>query len=249
MRQYAREHSNEVIAMIQYDTDFILDGGDYQYWSLIDLNIYELKTTRYRRDTLCQHLQLNTKQCQMLSALSRLKDDLCDTFRALTNGPGDVRIFRMADNVRNMDIGPDGYDLKQITENVFGIENYRQDYEDRLKKELIRYRNDIASEIESKMSPNQRAFARFCQENLYYGYRLLVEDSTIIDACKFIDLRENSASRYVDSLSNIQLKLLGILFYDYGPEARPEKRIMIIKREKYDKFTEINENIIYPPSN
>lgn len=51
--EYARKNSDNVLAMIEHDTDFLLyDNIQYQYWSLADLNIVHLTTEVYRHEML-----------------------------------------------------------------------------------------------------------------------------------------------------------------------------------------------------
>lgn len=242
--QYAREHSDEVLAMIQHDTDFLLFDSKYQYWSLADLDIFRCKTKMYNRDTLYNRLQLDTKQIQMVAALSRLNVDFINNFvRNIeieeTNGK---TIFKLATYVRNLEnLG----DLERIASDIFGEEHTEEQLQ-QIQQELSRYEMP-APDILTGRNQHFRDFVEFAKKNLYFAYGLAVETMSTNQALAYIDLRRPDSPKFIKLMITILMKQCGILFKDV--EERPQTRTVKIKRT-FDENNndETDEVIIYPPS-
>lgn len=67
--RYAKQHADNVLAIITNDTDFMGFEGDFQFWRANGINNKNLNCTRYSRHKLCERLGLNLHQLQLLSAL------------------------------------------------------------------------------------------------------------------------------------------------------------------------------------
>lgn len=242
--QYAREHSDEVLAMIQSDTDFLLFDSQYQYWSLTDLDISRYKTKIYSRDILYDRLQLDTQQIQMLAALSRLNAEFINNFvrNIDTEENNGKTIFKLATYVRNLEnLG----DLERIASDIFG-ENYTEGQFQQIQHELSRYEMPAPDNLTGR-NQNFRDFVEFAKKNLYFAYGLAVETVSTNQALAYIDLRRSDSPQFIKLMITILMKQCGILFKDV--EERPQTRTVKIKRN-YDENhnDETDEVIIYPPS-
>lgn len=241
--QYAREHSDEVLAMIQHDMDYLLFEGKYQYWSLADLDIDQkvIKTKMYCRDTLYKRLKLNTKQSQMLSALSRLKGDFIHSLVRKIKTDEKNEIFKLADYVRNLD----DLDLERIARDIFG-ENYSGEQLKEIQDELSRYEMPKPDNLNGR---NQSFinFVEFSKTNLYFAYGLAVETESTNEALVYIDLRQQHSIDYINLMTTILMKQCGIVFKDI--KDRPYSRAVKIKRTLNANDNDLNDEvIIYPPS-
>lgn len=68
--KYANRNADTVLALITNDTEFLIFDGDYQVWRATDLIPHDMTAFRFCRKTLRTHLELNTQQLELLSALS-----------------------------------------------------------------------------------------------------------------------------------------------------------------------------------
>lgn len=246
--EYSSDLSNHVLAMIQHDTDFLLSNGHYQYWSLADLDILNLKTKKYCRENLYQRLRLTTKESQLLSGISRLeglKDNDHKNFFINLQIPREENannfFLKIAYYVRTLEIGENEWNedhLRQIVHDIYG-ENDQQTHLENLEHELSRFNKPGVEMAES-------AFVKFCKERLYFAYGLIVEDFSTNQALAYIDLRRENSTSYIDMAITILLKQCGILLKDH--EARPKARSIKIKRRIDDEAVSDERDIIYPPS-
>lgn len=242
--QYAREHNDEVLALIQNDTDFLMFDSQYQLWSLNDLDISRCMTKMYSRDVLYDRLQLDTKQIQMLAALSRLNPDFINNFvrNIETEEISGKTIFKLATYVRNLEnLG----DLERIANDIFG-ENYTEEQLQQIQHELSRYEMPTPDNLTGR-NQNFRDFVEFAKKNLYFAYGLAVETVSTNQALAYIDLRRQDSPQFIKLMITIRMKQCGILFKDV--EERPQTRTVKIKRT-FDENNndETDEVIIYPPS-
>ncbi|XP_055320075.1 uncharacterized protein LOC129577310 [Sitodiplosis mosellana] len=247
--QYAREHSDEVLAMIDNDTDFLLFEGEYQYWSLADLDILRFQTKKYCSDVLHDRLKLNTQQIQMLAALSRLKGDCIPNLARdmeTTENSGKT-IFKLSNYVRGLDnLGA----LERIAADIFG-ENYTPQQLKEIQGELIRYQMPEPDNLSGR-NQSFRDFVEFSKINLYFVYGLAVETVSTNQALAFIDLRRPDSTEFIQLMTTMLMKQCGIIFKDV--EERPHSRTVKIKRTLNvmspsfaNKSDENDEPIIYPP--
>lgn len=249
--EYTSVSSNNVLAMIQNDTDFLLSDDNYQYWSLADLDIRKLETKKYCRKNLYQRLRLTTKESQLLAGISRLKDEAHRLFFGQMQIPreenANIFFLKIAHYVRNLKIEENGWNedhLRKIVHDIYGEHNAEAHFKD-LEYELSRY-NKPTTPTESEPS-NWNELEKFCNEHLYFAYGLIMEDVSTNQALAYIDLRrKDTATLYIDLNVTILLKQCGILLKDR--ENRPKTRSIKIKRQIDDKAICVEENIIYPPS-
>ncbi|XP_055304268.1 uncharacterized protein LOC129569458 [Sitodiplosis mosellana] len=254
--EYASDPSNHVLAMIQHDTDFLLCDSNYQYWSLADLDFERLTTKKYCRDTLYRRLRLTTPECQLVAGISRVRSKGYITFLRekiqIRGKDNEIAFFKWAHYVKNLKIGSNGWNAGHLLQIIYDIYGNKYDcYEDNLEvlqQELSRYRQN-ENELD-KVERNSYDFVKFCSENLYFAYGLIMEDVTTNQALAYIDLNKEDSLRYVDLAIAILLKQCGILLKDREIEARPQTRMIKIKRQIDENDKQrlgFEAKIIYPP--
>lgn len=64
----------------------------------------------------------------------------------------------------------------------------------------------------------------------------------------FINIDGNRLRQFIDVVSKITLKLIGIVFKDVKPEKHPKTRIMKFNRDAFTVPPEHKMKIIYPTS-
>lgn len=246
--KYAHDHSDEVLAMIQHDTDFLLFEGQYQYWSLGDLDISALTTMKFCSNALYRRLGLNTRQCHMLSAISRLKGDAIHRFleKLATTERKHRKMFKLANYVRTIEIGPNGYDLHSIASNIYGEIDMQSGLET-IEYQFSRYNKPIVNELD-ECHPKLLEIAEFCKRNLYFAYGLILDAESTNEALAYIDLRKRFATDFINFVVNVILKLYGILYKDFEITERPQTRKIFIKRTFNEDAVKRDEFIDYPTS-
>lgn len=247
--EYATEHADDILAMIQHDTDFLLFDGKYQYWSLIHLDMSNLTIQKYCRDALYREFGLeNTAQAQLFAALTMLEFNELGNLCKNPIGTKKYDLHAIADYARQQEMTlNDGYDLEKIAIHIFG-ENYQPAQLQRLKNHLAVYMYTPMNDFDV-CDPKILKVAKFCKENLYFVYGLIIDPFTSCQGLAFIDLRRQNATEYVTLVINVLLKLFGILYKDFGAEERPKTRPIQIKRTiEEDSLSKCDENIIYPTS-
>lgn len=247
--EYARKYSDEVLAMIQYDTKFLIfDNIQYQYWNLADLDISQLTTMVYRHDILYNELDLTPPQCRLLSAIQRLKGNTflnwvqtCQTRYGLPC----TKLFKIAGYVQRQRISnANECDFAKIAHDIYG-NNHRKanEAQEKIKDELDRDVRPIRDETVG-CNHISRQLITFCKDNLYFVYGLLVEYVSSNQALAYIDLRQPNSKPYIDAMNILLLKMIGILFKDVNTEERPKTRKFEINRRE----NEISIVDYYPPS-
>lgn len=240
--QYARDHRDEVLAMIQYDTDFLLFDAEYQYWNLADLDMVELTTKLYCRERLLiERLQLNCeKQYQMLAALSRLGSHTVNNFvrTVKTEETNGATIFKLADYVRQVE---DLDALDRIAIDFFG-ENYQIEQLKEIQDGLSRYEMPQPDQLDGYSQNFRDLVEFFLEKNLYFAYGLAVETVSTNQALSYIDMRQEDSPMFVDLMTTILMKQCGIVLKDM--EERPPSRAIKIGQRNSDEHMQA---IIYPP--
>lgn len=168
LSRYARD--NDAIAVLTEDTDFMIFEGNWQYWSVGDLNLDTLDTVALNRKALCDYLSLSHQQLALWSTLvgndhtKAYFRDLSDFHRWL--GPPKDKFRSVARYVQDFERLPFNLtdaDIIRISTNVFrrescaesrqmikdSIQSYCLDYTDPevtdpLLKESVKY-SDIFS--------------------------------------------------------------------------------------------------------
>lgn len=255
---------NQVLAMIQQDTAFLLFDANYQYWSLMDLDIVKFTTKSYCRITLYRLLDLTTQESQLLAGISRLcgkaQANYWKFYKIPGGSPTDNRLPKMAHYVKKLEIGENDWRTEHLERVVHDIHGKMNNVHLKaLEKELSRYNTKYKIEFE-RDDQYSYDFVKFCNEKLYFAYGLLMEvihnDVSSIQALAYIDLEREDSKGYIDLAVKMLLKQCGVLFKDYPSEAQPQTRLVQYERKIIQKgatietinVVEKEEAIIYPPS-
>lgn len=245
MVQYARAHSDEVLAMVQYDTDFLLYDGEYQYWNLADLDILHYTVKKYCSDTLYNRLQLNsTRQFQIISALSRLDRGVVRNFvqNIQTDEENGALIFQLAEYVRSLE---NLDSLEHIAADIFG-DQYTAEQLKCIQDGMARFEMPEPDHLEGYSQNFRDLVAFFLENNLYYAYGLAVEKLSTNQALVYIDLQKDGSLTFINLITELLMKQIGIVFKDLN--ERPVSRAIKIDRTiDAQNSDEIIKNIIYPP--
>lgn len=230
--KYANNRSNNVLAIIEYDTDMLFyDDIQYQYWNLVTLNIFDLTVKKYCYKTLREQFGMTAQKGQWLSAISR------SGTRIVTGLKRQIQYVRSQRN----------FQLQQVACDIFG-RNYTEDQIEKVKAGLSRFDLD-SNDAFLDDHPISNELFRFCKERIYFAYGLIIADQTIHQALLYVDLRQPNSTEYVEVIVSVLLKMLGILFKDVAIEERPKTRLMKIKRthDEIDSKFEGEINYNFPP--
>lgn len=243
---YARQNRNDVLSLITRNTDYLMFDDDFEFWSLSNIQIFEFKILKFDRDNLRKKLRLSCLQMQLLNAISHLNPE--DKQRIC----GNYDIFGgLTPYVRRQKSSSSGYDVSQLTGDF--TEAQRERISNQLKRTFetnicTGSLSDDTIEIVSewaKTDANFDSVAQVYRNNIYFAYKLMNETATVHKDLLFIDFDELDSAQYVDLVTDIILKLCGIIFKDV--RGRPEFRsITITKDDKVLSRTQ-KLKIIYPP--
>lgn len=250
---YARANRENVMAMITRNTEFLVHEGDFQYWSLSDVDFCELSIATFCRRKLHEMLNLNVQQTQLLLVISRFEPKVKDQ---LTGGQGNLdRIPRLIDYVKKQKCGPNGYDSNELTGAL--TDDQRNEIEGKLASVMLinnyggNWNEDIYDGVISHLVNNDETFnlvLQFCRENLYFAYKLMNETITIQKDLLFIDIRRPDAIPFIDLIISVTMKLCGIIFKDVEPDIQPKTRTVKIQRIFEEEAVQSEVDIDYPTS-
>lgn len=246
---YARQHRHDVLALTTRNTDYLVFDDDFEFWSLSDLRIFELKIVKFNRAGLKEMIGLNSLQMQLLCAISHLEPQekirICG-HRSLIRG--------CVAYVRRQKYGPNGYDVSELTGDFTEAQTKLIFY---VLNKMCKTNNFIGSVDEEICSvdfieelkntdENFQMALQFCKKKIYFAYKLMNESITIPKDLLYIDLRERNSAEFIEFVANITLKLCGILFKNVDLEKRPKTRpVGIVVNGSIEP---IERDIIYPPS-
>lgn len=243
---YARQHCDDILALVTRNTDYLVFDDDFEFWSLSDVHIFEFKIMKFDRDIMVEKLGLNSLQMQLLHAISNLEPEakreisgkyFCDLLHGCTP------------YVKRQKYDANGYDVLQLTGNL--TEAQREQISNDLKRmnKLNSYTaslDDDICDIKDIKYKTKICVMQFYKHNLYFAYKLMNEMSTIQKDLTFIDLRQPNSAHFVHFVANTTLKLWGVLFKHIKLDMHPETRLVATATN--GTIEPIKMNIIYPPS-
>lgn len=249
--KYANEHSDDVLAVISNDTDFMAFDGDFQYWPANTINIRQLSGKRYCKYKLRDKLGLNPWQIQLLSALSGsnflpyyiIKEW---TIQLTTENGLEKRgrIWNVSHYVKNQTYeivnNEAQFDLNKISGDVFGPD-YTPAQLNSIANGLACYDLNIKSEIDER-----DAFVKFTKNHNWFIYKMITDDIFKIRCIEYIDFRNYKSKNYAELVLPILKKLFGILYKDNRHRPGSHQICMKHAHDEPYKLTEVN--IVYPPS-
>lgn len=250
--RYAKQHADEVLAVISNDTDFMAFEGNFQYWNANSINCRDLTVNSYSKHKLHDKLGLNFHQMQLLSALCGSNFlpmfVINDWVKSLieTNGDPELKgkIKNVAMYVKRQPIelvkNKPTYDLDSISRDVFGPD-YTKEQKNCIANGLACYELDLKEEPEPRIS-----FLKFCKKNDHFMYKLATDDIFNVKDIMYIDYRNYRSLNYAELILPILMKMCGILLKD--ERRRPHTRAICVKHAHDEPYKVTDENIIYPDS-
>ncbi|XP_055326138.1 uncharacterized protein LOC129579974 [Sitodiplosis mosellana] len=258
VKDYIKDHQRDVLAIMTSETRFLTLDLDFEYWSLTNVQLSTLKIMKFCRKTLYDVLGLSPIQMQLLSTLSNLKNIDTPVQHFLNNLEGGAHsILRLSTYIKKQEIKTGGFDLKKIASDIYGdslttelLKNIEQNF-----KTNSDY-NDLVAEVQHKYErhavklANEDAefetFFKFCSNEIFFAYKLMLEYSSIPKDLLYIDVRQSDTGPFIDLMVEVTLKLCGIAFKDIALDKRPKTRVIKIQRVFNEEIAEIEEDIIYP---
>lgn len=250
--QYANRQKDEVLAIVSNDTDFLVFGGSYQFWSCNDIDLKEMTTTQYCRKTVLGELQLTRQQLELVGALAGshylpMRVGLLKNFYTNLKHKGDgfAKIPDLAEYVRQVKQTPSSdpnkiiFDLNAVASDVFG-EDYREEERNTIENGLAVYN------LNFRIPAVPDTFHRQLKRHERFLYKLLTDDIFNIRDIMFIDFRECKAKSYAELVGPIIQRLLGIIFSE--KRGTGFTRQICIKYSHEDPHEIVDETPSYPPS-
>lgn len=247
--RYAKQHANEVLAIITNNTDFMAFEGDFQFWKANNTNVLNMTCYRYCRRTLHAKLGLDFHQMQLLGALSGSKylpihmvSDFFNRLACANDDPMKIgKIWNVStytkkqpyEVVNNKPI----FNLAEISKDVFG-EEYTSEMLNCIAKSLKTYDLDFVDDHE----PNDS----FLKKHNPFLHKLSTNDIFCVIDIEYIDFRNYKTKSYADLIIPILMKMCGIMLKNNSP--RPKVRKICMKHAHNEPFKVTEEVIIYPPS-
>lgn len=157
--------------------------------------------------------------------------------------------------VKPLAYGRDGYDIDQLAADA----NLDEDEQNELENEIARmlsninytghFNEDIYDGLILELVNTDDSFnllLRFCKENLYFAYKLMIETSTVQKDLLFIDISRPDAMTFVDLVTTVTMRMCGILFMDVDAARKPRTRTVKFQRVQGEPAVELGMCIIYP---
>lgn len=244
---YGRTHRENTMALITRNTDYLAFDGDFQFWSLSDVDFVDLKIAKFCRRKLRESLELNTAQMQLLLVVSNLsfkdQNHICKT---------ECTFFAQVRYVRQQDVRESkGFKVSKLTGQF--TDELRLNVKQKLKNlKSINNKDcsngeDIHSDTVTNLlnsDPDFKRLLHFCRDKIYFAYKLMNETKTIQKDLLFIDLRRPDSDAFVEMMATITLKLSGIVLQN---AKSLKSRTVFWKTKKQPKPLKVKK-IIHPPS-
>lgn len=247
---YAREIQANVMALITRNTEFLVYDGDYQLWSLNDVNFRYLKIVQFHRENIYAALEVNKEQLQLMLVISELNPS---TQRALVGKKG-TKLPVLVNFVKRYGYDISYYDITNLSE------DQKIEFENELSKVLsIKNFNgipgilneDIYDGLILDLVNNDDSFdlvLQFCKQNIYFAYKLMNETSTIQKDLLLIDICQPDALLFIDIVIDVTMKMCGIIFKDVETDKKPDTRSVKFQRIRGVPAVQYEMDIIYPTS-
>ncbi|XP_031619086.1 uncharacterized protein LOC116338142 isoform X2 [Contarinia nasturtii] len=157
---------------------------------------------------------------------------------------GRFEIYKYA---KKQQYGPNGYDTEQLTGNLTNADRTKIAENLATLEKYVDWK--VEEGIVDDFIQNDETFKsvlRFCKDNIYFAYKLIIETYTIPKDLFYIDIRRSDAITFIDLIINLTMKQLGILFKDIDPEMQPARRMVLLKRDFNVETVKYEKDIIYP---
>lgn len=240
--QYVQQYDDSVLAIITNDTDFMVFDGKYKFWRANDIDMNGMTVFDYCRQKLREHIQLDTQQLQLLSALSGSMYLPCDFLTEFYVAIGisswieGKHIGKLANYIRERTkYGCTMSVLEQLASDAFGEKYTTQDV-NAIENGLIQYNLNFQIRTPKALE--------FCKDRNMFIYKLLTDDVYLIKDISYIDFRNFKSKNYAELIVPLLRKVQGIL--DANERPRPKTRAVCIKHAHDEPYKLYNEPIDYP---
>lgn len=256
--QYLNKNSDQVLALISNDTDFLAFEGDFELWLTADLNLKQMTCHKVEKEKLFDRLGFNygAHQMKLLSALSGTVylpiEQVINFITELNNNRHESskigKIWAISEYVRRESIemvnNKPQFDLDKISGDVFGPDH--SDWQRQaISNGLDIYRVDF-NDDELKSQEMENEFLSFCKERNPFLFKLAADEVYVVKDISFIDYENYRSKTYSQLVIPILMKIWCILFQnDY---TRSGMRQIFMKHNHDEPFKTTEEFVIYPPS-
>lgn len=247
--RYAKEHANEVLAVITNDTDFLAFEGRFQFWHAKSINLNNLTGQRYSKRILYDKFGMNIHQMQLLGALcgsNYLSSEILSGFHNRlasenTDPKKNGKIWLVSAYVKKQvytaDDGEINFDLHKLSSDVFGC-RYTPEQRRSIGKCLKSYHTNFTDDENVNES--------FLMGHNTFLFDLSESEIFHILDIEFVDFRNCKTKNYAELIIPVLMKMCGILFKDRV--ERPVVRKICVKQAHDEPFKVVEHEIIYPSS-
>lgn len=251
--QYLNDNSNQVLALISNDTDFLAFEGDFELWLMADIFVRNMTCHKVEKEELYTRLGFDygAHQMKLLSALSGTDflpmEMVINFIKELDNNRQDPlkngKIWAISEYVRRQSTQ---FDLDKISNDVFGA-GYTPLQRNAIAKGLAIYNmNFDEDELRFQKKYIENEFLSFCKERDPFMFKLATDDVYVVKDYSFIDYENYRSKTYSELIIPILMKICGILFQN--DHDRRDSRMIFMKHAHDEPFKNTEEIIIYPPS-
>lgn len=254
--QYIAENADDVLAILTNNTEFLAFEGNYEYWSVDSLHLFNLNCQRFSKIKLNSYLELNPQQMHLLGALSAkiYRSEALKPFSAYLRVLYPkytlidcLAMFIKDQPMQSTDINPYGvaFDLKEICEKICKISDI--DYDDNLFNIILGILKYYDFKSHNYPSNECSVFIEAVKKYDPFIYKLICEDEIYsMEDIQYIDYRNFKSKNYAELILPIFIKMCGILFKENHPQ--PKKRMFYMKFAHDEPTKLIERQIIYPSS-
>lgn len=258
--QFINDHSNQVLALISNDTDFLAYAGNCELWLTNDIEVHPMTCRKVDKEKLYARFGFahGAHQMRLLGALCGTDflpmDMVIDFIKRLEDTRQDLlkngKIWSVSEYVRRQSIeivdNQPQFDLDKISADVFGAD-YTPLQRDAIAKSLAVYNvafDEVELNFQDKYIGNE--LLTFCKEHSPFLFKLATDDVYVVKDYSFIDYRNYRSKTYSELIIPILMKICGILWKN-DPERRDVREIFM-KHAQDEPFKLTQEFVLYPSS-
>lgn len=252
--KYIKQHNGNVLAVITNDNDFMVFDGDFQFWQANDVNMKDLIACRMNREILRAHLDLNSEQLQLLSALSGssylpvpvMKEFYKKIWQETVEGNRIPQIAKyIREEVSMLTTAKKDcvhFDLAKIASDIFG-DDYTEHDLNAIENGLTQYNLNFETEDAKAHVSNT---IKFCKSRNMFIYKMFTDDVYLVKDINYIDFRKYKSKSYAELIIPLMRKVQGIIFAN--ERQKPLERVICMKYAHDEPYSVVEEQIEYPPS-
>lgn len=232
---------NKAIAILAYDSDFLIYTGDWKYWSIDNLNIETLVTRELDRNVLREQFQFTSRQLALWATLMgndstkiHFRKYLWPFYRNL--GLKEYNFINVGRYVKRFhDVTVD--DIKLITQNVFGhmCDDKFQLLADCIQSYMLEFElNTVTDPLLQRANSN--------------ALILQLISSTIPLPLPRFDMRDSDLLPYTERMKQMLSKSMGVFSMDNQYIKKTDTFTILSKQSHADGFSRRRTRKIVPGS-